>query len=127
MASEDVPTWAKVAIGVVLFAITIGTTVGGVAWAISKDSATHSYTVESLLKTDERHDKLISKNADNITVMKEKQHLEELARTKLEGKIDRSLDAQKATTTQLIEIKKEFKDLSDYLMQFNYDKKKEAK
>ena len=126
MASEDIPTWVKVAMAVVLFAIAIGSTVGGVAWAMSRDSATHSYVVESLLKTDQRHDNEISANKKEIASTKDKQHKEELARTRLEGKIDLSIASQQATTQQVTEIKNEFKDFTKYLKQFNYEKKKEV-
>jgi hypothetical protein len=126
MAREDVPMWVKVAIGVVLFALTIGTTVGGLALALGKDSATHDYVVDSLLKTDIRHDKLILQNTENITSVEKTQHKADIARIKLEGKIDLFVAGQKATTKEITEMKDEFKDFTEYLMQFNYDKKKDT-
>jgi hypothetical protein len=127
MATEDVPTWAKVAIAVVLFAITISTTAGGIAWAMGKNSTSHDYVVDSLLKTDIRHDRLISDNAKDISDVKEGQHEAEVARTKLEGKMDVFVSGQQATTKELTELKDVVTDLSDYLKLFNYDKKKETK
>lgn len=125
MSKEDVPTWVKVAIAVVLFAISIGTTAGGIAWAIGRDSTSHDYVVDSLLKTDIRHGVLISQNSKDIASNKEGLHDSELARTKLEGKIDVFIVGQQATTKELTEMKNEFTEFKDYLMQFDYDKKKE--
>ena len=126
MPKEDIPTWVRVAIAVVLFAFAVGTTVGGITWAMSKDSTSHDFVVESLLKTDQRHDKLISQNADDISSVKEEQHKSELARTRLEGKIDVSIVSQQATTRELTEIRKDFKELTKFLMQFDYDKEKDT-
>jgi len=119
MATEDVPTWVKVSIGVALFAVTIGTTVGGVAWAMSRESTAHGYVVDSLLKTDQRHDEQITKNSQGIARVVNKQHEEEVARAKMQGKVDN-------IETDVSEIKKDFREFTSYLMQFDYDKKKET-
>ena len=126
MEKQDIPTWVKVAIAVVVFAITIGTTAGGIAWAMSRDSTSHDYVVDSLLKTDLRHDQLILQNTENITLVEKNQHKAEIARTELKGTMNVFIAGQQATTKELTELKAEFTDLAKYLKQFDYDKKKEA-
>jgi len=126
MAKEDIPTWIKVASGVLLFAITIGSTAGGLAWAAGRDSTAKDYIVESLIKTDQRHDNEIGENNKSVDVLREQLHKTALARARLEGKIDLSLANDQATVRELVDIQKQFKDLSEYLMKFNYDKLKES-
>lgn len=130
MAKEDIPTWVKVATGVVLFAVAIGTTVGGVAWAMGRDRTTHDFVVESLIKTDQRHDQEIANLDREVVSIAKKQHQEELSRTRLEGKIDVSITNQQATTREIAELKtelkKEFTSLAKFLKQFDYDKEKDT-
>ena len=126
MAKEDIPTWIKVASGVLLFAVTIGSTVGALAWAVGKDSTAKNYIVDSLIKTDQRHDREIGETKNEVAILREQHHKSELARTRLEGKIDLSLANDQAAVRELVDIKKQFKDFSEYLMKFNYDKVKDS-
>lgn len=119
--NQDIPMWIKVVTGVILFAIAIG----GVAWSAGGDNTAHSYIVDSLLKTDIRHDALISKNAEDISIGKEERVKEKIERIKLDGKIDVFIKGQEATVKEMTELKTEFKSFTDYLRQFDYDKKKE--
>ena len=123
--NQEVPMWVKLFIGVVLFAVTIGTTVGGVAWAMSKDSTSQSYVVESLLKTDVRHDQLIASNTQSIAFVADEVNDLDKERIKLEGKIDVFIKGQEATVKEMTELKNDFKSFADYLRKFDYDKKKE--
>ena len=93
----------------------------------AKAEATHNYVIESVIKTNERQDELISGNAKDITAIEKGQHVAEVARTKLEGKMDVFSSEQQATTVQMTEFKNEFKDMAKYLKQFNYDNKKDTK
>lgn len=124
--NQEIPMWMKVFTGVVLFAITIGTAVGGVAWAMSRDNTSQSYVVDSLLKTDIRHDKLIAENTQHINFVEDEVDDLDKERIKLEGKIDVFIKGQEATTKELTEVKDEFREFAKYLRQFDYDKKKES-
>jgi hypothetical protein len=112
---QSIPIWIRVVTGVLLFAITVG----GVSWAASRGSTTHTFIVESLLKTDLRHDKEISKNAEGIVDVKSEQHRAELARKDTDNKLDFVING-------MSDIEEKQDKFIEYLMQYDYDKKREA-
>lgn len=119
MANEDVSTWIKVVIGVVGFAILVGSTVGGVAWALSKDSTIHDSIVAS-------HESRITANSSDIKKVEINQHLAELARTKMDGKLDLMVQAQLAMDRKQENMNQKQDKFIEYLMQYDYDKKKDT-
>ena len=119
MAKEDIPIWVKVSTGVVLFAIAIGTTVGGVAWALSKDSTIHDSIVAS-------HESRITANSNDIKKVEANQHLAELARTKMDGKLDLMVQAQRAMDQKQEKMNVKQDKFIEFLMKFDYDKEKDT-
>ena len=85
----------------------------------AKAEAVHESVVSSLLLTDQRHDREISKNAREVKTMRDEQHRLEVARTALEGKVDN-------IGSGVTEMKQDFRDFKQFLMQYDYDKKKET-
>ena len=78
----------------------------------AKAEAVHNSIVSS-------HETRITANTTDIKEVRTEQHKSELARTKLEGKVD-------SIGSGVTEIKTDFKEFKQYLMQYDFNKKKDT-
>lgn len=72
------------------------------------------------------HETRITANSNEIKVVKTNQHLAELARTEMDGKLNLMVQAQQAMDVTQKEMNKKQDKFIEYLMQYDYDKKKDT-